>query len=319
MPMIWNSTQILRSARRICRVGKTSSTGSADSDVLEMVNEALMSQVYPELLKIREEYFVRGSRLALSSSQSRYRIHSRAFGNKLREIYWTDGTGVRNRLMSVNPDQLHRYNAANTAGPSGFYIEGDYIVLTPSIATNAVGELEQVFFLRPSTLVLVSATRALIAVNSTTKVITSATPFPTSWAVGNLIDIHSYKSGAELKVYDVTIAAITTVVPYTITITEAIDGSTYGTYTPEVGDYVALANECAIPALPQEVQPILVDAAAAAMVLAEEDQEAVEMHRAQFTAKLTSMKQALEVRVEGKPPRLQGKRGLLRAGRIWTS
>lgn len=319
MPMIWDSTQILRSARRLCRVGTTSSTGSADSDVIEFVNEALMSQVYPEILKIREEYFVRGSRQALASTVSRYRIHSRAFGNKLREIYWTDSTSVRNRLMSVSPDSLHRYNAANAAGPTGFYIEGDYIVLTPSIAQNAIGNLEQVFFFRPSTLVLANTTRILTAVDTTTKELTSLTAFPTSWIVGSKVDVHSSKSGSEIKVYDVTISAITSSPPYKITITEAIDGTTYGTFAPDVGDYVCLANECAIPALPQEIQPILVDAAAAAMVLAEEDGEAVEMHRAQFVAKITSMKQALEVRVEGKPMRLQAKRGLLRAGRIWTS
>ena len=115
------------------------------------------------------------------------------------------------------------------------------------------------YFFRPGDLVTSSNYRIVEGVNLTTKTLTLNSNVLATWTTGKKYDVHSAESGAEIKLWS---ASVTTASAKTLIFTDAIDGSREGTAAVEVGDYVTLENEAAIPALPRELHPALAQAAA---------------------------------------------------------
>lgn len=315
MPLSFTATQLLASVRRQAMVPNTSTLGTAQQDVLDEINQAILIDVYPEVTRLREEYFVRQIRIPLLATTSVYRVPKRAFLNKLRSFYYVDTGGQRSEVTPADPDALHIMGNRTSDRVLGLIVQDNDMTCVPRLE-GASGFLEIHYFFRPSALALTVDVRQISVVDTATKTVKSATTWPASWAIGTLLDIHSNLSGSENKVFDVTIATIdNAVAPYTITFVEAIDGTTYGSKSVEVTDWVALAGECAIPPLPQELQPLLVDAGAIALTNVLGDKDGMTLNAQRYERRLKSLRSALEQRTEGKPRRLTGRRGFLNSGR----
>lgn len=309
---MYSSDKLVKLIRQLSTVGDTGAQGATAADLLLLADDALRNYLLPDLLKLREEYYVVRERFALAANQTAVPVPSHALFDKLREVYWISGSD-RQQLDPIAMEDLHRYNGTGSGSPAGFILEGNDVQLVPTTGSYT-GSLELVYFFRPGDLVLTVNARKVTSVNAGSKIVGFASAVPASWDNTDLFDIHSRHSGAKPKMWD---QPAVTVSGTQITFTNAIDGSIFGTKAIEVGDWVCLAGEAAIVGLPAEFQGLL--ARAVALIVAESigDAAQTQIHGQVLEKFFKKCEAAAERRVEGKPVRLGGGgRGLLgRRGR----
>lgn len=309
---IYTSDDLIASVRDAITLPNSQAIGTDDTRILKYLNQALLAQIVPEIVKLREEYYVTSYRIPLVASTSRYRLPTRAFLNKLRGIYYVASSGQLRYLPAISPDERHLFPSAGVPAPSGYYLEGNDVVLIPSVGTSIEGQLELSFFFRPSDLVLTNDARQVLTVTTLT-VTLAGTAFPTGWNVSSKLDVHSADSGGETRIWDA--ALVTPFTWPTLVFAVPIDGGVLGTKAVAVGDWVCLAGEAVIPAIPKEYHPLLIEAAALRILKALGDQPNIQSQAGMLKAGLSGMAEATESRVEGRPLRIHGRRGLLRQGR----
>lgn len=307
--VIYTSDQLLESIRNVGGDGDNASTGTTDDNILRHLNEAMREKILPEISIIREDYFIQRGRS--SPVNGRVRIHARAAWNRLRDLYYL--TSGDTRLKQVDPvemDAIHLYSS--TGGPFGFYLEGNDIVLVGGAPADSI--IEQAFIFRPGELVDVTETRIITGVDTLTKTVTLDEDVPSDWDSTLLFDVHSPESGAEI--IDWSLAAATVAGP-SIVFTSQIDGSIFGRKPLEVGQYVVLEGETAVPGIPREWIPLLIRSTAARLAEAIADELMMKAHGSVSEAMIKLNKANAEQRVESKPMRVIGRRGPLRAARGW--
>jgi hypothetical protein len=288
----YTSDQLLVSLRQLTMSPNVSADGSDDDDLLLVLDEALKSYVYPELMASRESYFLLRSRTTISSSTSRYRLPVKAAYQKLEGLWLVDSSG--------NRDEMHLLPEGAVDDFRGYRIEGNHVVLYPDTNHNYSGSLEFVFYARPGDLVLTSTCRQITAIDTATKVATVAA-VPSDWTTSLTYDVHSQHSGAEYKIWDETASAVSGT---SFTFSTAVDGSSFGTSAIEVGDWICEQGECVIPPIPTDMHPALVRAAALQIAESLGDQVKVTIHSRilERMFKRAAML-AAEGRVESKPIR----------------
>jgi len=303
MAKVFTSDELLTLARDIGKIPNTEAPGSADADLLGFMNLFLKDTMAPAIMDVREGYFDRQVRTTLVASTSRYRINPRAILGTLRDIRYINSSGYRSPpLEQISAGEVDQAKDSDSATvPTGFYLEGDYIVLLPTLGSSVSGSLEQVVPLRPSELVLETNVRVVSAVNTGTKTITTSASVPAGWSTNDTFDVHSKYSGAELKCWD---KVASTVSGTTITFTTDIAGTLTGEYAIEVGDYVCLAEEAAVPAIPKDMHEIL------ALATAVEFTASVDLEHSQFLEK--KLTQKMQIALGAMKPRIPGKRKVLR-------
>lgn len=124
-------------------------------DILAFANEEMFIAQVPTVLQFHEEYFVTYKIVPLQTNLSRYPIPDRATGMKLRDLFWQDQNGnlfEMTRIEEHDKAFFQRNVGANQAIHK-FYIEGNYVVLTPGVVNSPTGSLVFVFYLRPNQLV----------------------------------------------------------------------------------------------------------------------------------------------------------------------
>jgi hypothetical protein len=302
MPLVYTSDDLLEAVKNSGMIPEAQSTGCTDPDILDHLSAVLQSTIALELLKIREEYYVTTERIAAATE---VRIPHRAMGGKIRDLAYVEGSD-RQYLNAIPREDLPDYDSPQ--GVEGYYLEGNYIKLVPPATVS--GYLEIAYFMRPNDLVENTDARQVTVVSGQT--VTLASAIPDTWTTANTFDIHSQYSGAELKVWDAT-ASVVGAVPLTnqITFTTAISGTTYGTHAVAVGDWVCLAGESVVPALPRELHPVLVRGACLRLAEAFGDSQALQYHGVLFQSDLTRALKVFEGRVEGKPLRISGSNSVL--------
>lgn len=131
-------------------------TTFTENDILAFANEEMMISQVPNVLEYHQEYFVFEHRVELQPNTSRYAIPNRAVGMRLRDIAFVDQNGNYFEMTRVNSEDksFFQRNIANSTNVHKFYVEGNDIVLTPSITQlPVVGSLAFFIYLRPNQLV----------------------------------------------------------------------------------------------------------------------------------------------------------------------
>lgn len=305
MPKTWTTEEILAYARNKAAVDDTGAAGFTDADVLGYVNNELLTTVVPRIMQERERYFIVTEELALVAGQRDYRIPNRAMGVKLDDVRLVVDGKPRGQLEHIATGTIEaRGDDTNQGTPTGFWLDGVYIVVWP--ISNGLGVLRVPYFFRPGELVKASAYRRVAAVNSATSLTLTST-IPTGWTTANKFDIHSQHSGAEIKSWSLPAS---TVSGTTLTATLALDGSRVGTHAVEVGDYVCLEGEAAVPALPRELHSIVGDLAAVCLLEALGDAEAVQLQQALVERRLARIEPFVSDRAESSPRVIRGAAGI---------
>lgn len=139
-------TSLLADVRRKGAIPAHAGTGSQDSDLLALLNDNLIA-VASEVIKCREGFYRYYKDHTLTSSL-RYRIPTRAIGNRLAAALLLDSAG--NTLAKLDEIPYSRNTEFRSpTGTMGFHLEAGDIVLTPAIPANGATTLRMVYYCRP--------------------------------------------------------------------------------------------------------------------------------------------------------------------------
>lgn len=306
----FTSDELISYVRRQGRCPNKAVSGSQDADILNMLNEAMMSIIVPVIRRAREEYFVVTRRIALTAGKTRYRIPARAVGQQIRAAYYWDGT-QRVPMSFVQREHLHEYDGNDSANVPAFLIEGNTIVLADNFTGS--GSLELSYLIRPGQLVLLSEARVIDTIDTATSTINTTAAVPASWETSTQgFDIHSKNSGAELRQFDLTRNSATGTI---VIFEEEINGTVYGSDQPEPGDYLCLAGEAVVPALPIEFHVPLAQAAVCSWLEAQGEVELLESAKQTLNDMINNEKSILSARVESHPKKIISRNPLWGGGR----
>ena len=290
---------ILTSIRNAGMIPNTGATGSQDADLLRHASEGIISYVVAKINQLREQYYYRRLREPVTSGTATYRIPKRALWNKLANV-WLIQNSDRIPMNPIPHEELEDYAFIGVAGvPAGYLIDGNYLRFVPDESPSLSGSIEWNFYLRPGNLVLVSECRQVTAVATPSVTLDSAVP--ASWSAADKFDIHSNASGCDYKDFELEASVVSGT---GITFTREIDGSVYGTYAVEVGDYVCLEKTVALPGVPPELFPQVARMAAMHWAEATGNQKKFEAHANIFNEYLKVTMGSMEVRIEEKPLRI---------------
>lgn len=297
MAKTYISEEMIAEVRRIGAFNDVESDGRADADVLNALDQAMLDEVLPSLVMVQEEYLVRTKSVTTSANQEFVDIPSRAVGGVVRDVYWRNGTS-RHYVPRIHREHRMSFSEDAADVPDGIYIEGDHLVLVPKSTGGQTIELAYIF--RPGQLVKSTGYRRVASVDSSTSV-TLDSAVPAAWTTSSVFDVHSAKSGAETRAYDLAASVVSGT---GITFTTAIDGTADDSFAVEVGDYVVLAETAAVPALPREAHPILAQAAACRLLESDGDAVALEIARQTLARQILSFTKMTDTRIEGKPQKI---------------
>ena len=221
----------------------------SEAELLALGDEAIKTHILPNILAVREEYFVSYKDTAIVANQAAYDIHARSAGMMVRELQIVDSNGVVvSDLTRIEPEQVTNYGAGAV---SGFYLRGDQIILDrPS--SSASNSLRQLFFLRPGDMVLVADAAVIASIDTGANSVTVST-IPSSWATGDIFDFVKKDGAHGYRDIDYTSTLIAST---TITFSSLPDDLA-------VGDYLSLQGTSPLVQMPPDYRPVLAQLIAA--------------------------------------------------------
>lgn len=260
-----------------------------DAELLTILKREMKLTIIPLVLKLNEEYFLSNKDYNITDGGS-YRLPKRSIGNKLRDVQLYDGSSYTplNRLFEED----------RSSGLSGYYISRNSIALSDDITT---GTLRITYYLAPNELILEVNAAQILTIDSATDVTVNA--LPSTITTTTPVDIIQSEGPNDQLALDHT---ITNISGTTLTFTSLPDDLV-------VGDYICLAGQSPVPVIPEELTPVLVQAALVSALSSKKDSQA----RSE-AEKLEIMKRALsemlEPRVDSNDSKIRSQ-GLLSAVR----
>jgi len=256
MARLYTGEELIAVVRQRGGFNDTDSSGTSDSDILNVINEEALTTMYEVVQRCREEFYVTRERVALTTA-TKYRLPVRAMHNRIRDVLWVEADGTKHNLYPIPLEEQPCHTSTGDGTPLGYTFEGNHIQMLP-VDGSFSGYLEIIYFLRPGELVLSTACRQITSYTPATGAIVLASNFPATWTTSLTYDIHSQYSGAELKAWNIT-ASVASGDDMTFTAAD-LNGTTIGRLPVEVGDWVCVSETCALPGLPRELHPVLAQA-----------------------------------------------------------
>lgn len=213
----------------------------SSQEILDFVHFALVTDLFPPLIKSREEFFVVSEDVSVVSGTDVYQIPKRAYGGILRQVSLVDSNGNIRDLNRVDEGSIER----DAVGiPDRFYLRGNDIILHPE--PNLSGySLRVSYWLFPSKIVPLSECARINNINGAVLTLDSV---PSSWTTSNSFDI--VKSSADFFPVSRDLTASNVSSP-TITLSGTVSSRV------AVGDYLCLAEESPYAYLQRAYYPAL--------------------------------------------------------------
>jgi len=271
-----------------------SGTGQKDDDIILFLNEE-MNELVTLILEANENYLLVREKITPVANQSEYEINERAVFNKIKNVYYMSDSNDTRQIIQPISTSAYPSSLTTVETPCYYDIVGNKIVFVPSIGSGPTGWYEITWTFRPGELVKTAEARQITAVNTSTGIVTLDSTVPSSWTTNNKFDIHSNTSGGNIRLWSLN---ATSVSGNTITFSDAIDGSTYGTFAPQVGDWVCLEGQAVIPALPAEMHPTLAQAATVRVMESLQNPEGIQVHTARLNRMLQGNRLGLNPRTD---------------------
>jgi len=218
------------------------------AEILSAADEEMRTLIVPEILKLREEFFISYFDYTITANESNYEVPPRSVGLQVRAVQLIDSAGNVKPLTRINVNEASTTNAGTDTW--AFYLLGNQIYPYPK-PSSAIGTLRVYYPLEPSKFVETSAIGVITAINTSTNVVTCAS-VPSSWATGDSFDFTRIGGGQEPWAID----NVSTLVSGTSITFSALPSDL------AVGDYVSLAEETALVQIPSAWRDILAQAVA---------------------------------------------------------
>lgn len=325
MPLYMTSSALIADIKRRAMIPNNQKTFQT-ADLLSLINTELQIGLIPTILSVHEEYFVYQSTIPLVAYQSNYQIPERAIGGKLRDLFYTDTQGTLHEMTRISPDDKAYYQTSHLQNRFiAYYIQGDEILISPQVGAGPTGSLRPTYYLRPNE--IVEETRAAyitgIAVGATTTVFSITTPSVMTAAYNadntTKFDLIQTKGSHKTKKIDLVPVSLTSssiefnnsdLLDYNLQNISSAGNAAV------VGDYIALAGECIIPQIPDELHAVLAQRVAARCMAALGDQAGVQAANEKLAEMEVKTGTLIDNRVEGSPQKVTNFGGLLRTSRI---
>jgi len=270
----YDTTALLASIRRRARATNSAAPGFADSDLLAIANEVLLSEVTPEVVSRRASFFRQTIDTTLTVGTSIYSFNTRTIGAVVANFFRVSATDHSvHPLVEWDEEDLTERDPTAQGTPQAFIIQNGQIRLYPVPDTADV--LRQVLLRRPNRLAAVASTAAISSITypaDATKVtinlgadastfgFTTSTPLDIVSArapFGPLLDDSTPYSIASTAVG--LQPGATVVAALRADAASSGSGSLAGLYA---GDYLCLAGQSPVIQLPPEFFPVVAQRAA---------------------------------------------------------
>jgi hypothetical protein len=219
--MSYTTSTLLEKIKRIAAVPVSSGTFD-DPEILELANDAIQSDILPDVLKARQEFYVMWEDLTpVDSDPYPYiRVPERAVGRSIIGVY--------------DPDDDYEES------PLNYYIEGDKIYFVD----ESLDPRRIRYYIRPANLVELTSCSTITGITNngtTTDIVVSSVP--SSYSSNLTYDLVRGKAGFDLLKKDISLSIVGTT--FTVSTTDIPSEL-------QVGDYVCLADTSPVPQIPVE-------------------------------------------------------------------
>lgn len=328
MPGYLTSSTLIEDVKRSALIPTSQSTFT-EADFLAFANQEMRIGLVPSIMLYHQEYFVRDSSpITLVANQSSYPIPYRAVGGKFRELFYLDTNSNLVKMTRISPDERPFFQQSNISNNNYiyFYIQGNEVVIAPSVGSNPVGSLVFSFWMRPNELVNESRVATIVSISVGVSTTTyTVDQIPTGFTTNVLYDLMQTNPGHKTINFDLTASSVDTTnktITFTTTNTyQATYGSNVGS-TAVVGDYISFAGECIIPQAPSDLHDVLAQRVVTRCLQALGDQVGIGMAQGKLQEMEKNTAILTDNRSEGQPIKANNISGLLkgsRVGRGWYS
>jgi hypothetical protein len=284
----YTTTALLASARRRAMLPSSSSTGTADADLLAIGNEELQAWLVPLLLASKSRHLIRRYTVSTTASTAAYRIPSRAILGTVAEVEIVTSSGAVRNL--AQRDLSEKEDLPSTNGtPDSFYVEGQYLYLVPTPATAETLRIS--YFIRPNELVATSAVATISTINTGTGALTTSATVPGAFSTSQRYDLVAAKSGFEHLAVDLT-ASVASGTTVTFSASDLPSGLA-------AGDYICIAEQAPMPQVAADLHPLLAQRIAVKVLEALGDFEGMARATRALDELAEAARQTLAPRVDG--------------------
>lgn len=307
MSLYYSSEQLIDSVKRRINIPTNQNTFT-DADILAFADEETMLAIVPAIISLHEDYLLFEEDVDLEADKSEYAIPHRAVGNKLYDLQFVDNEGNVN-LMSRTTAADKPLQGTYDTTPYSYYVMNNKVVLMPSIGSSVTGSLRFIYYIRPSSLVLTDEVGVITDINTTTGVIT-VSAFPDDFISGADYDFYKGNSPHNVLAKDVEPTAVS----------EAAKTLTFDAADLpddlEVGDHVALAQQCAIPQIPSDLHVYLAQKTAERILESQGDLEGLKLAQSKSAEMEQRAGTIIDNRVDESPVKLINHSSPLRSGKV---
>jgi hypothetical protein len=283
--MSFNTTQLVN---QIALKAALPDQRYTDQEILDLAYDVLITEVQPQIVNLREEYYVKHKLHTVTANQQAYLMPDRALGQKLREVKLRVGSQVKD-LPRISIEDVQ---STNTGSVTAFYLESNYVYLYQTPASTG-DTLDLSYYLQASGLVPSTDAARITGIDRATGVVTAACP--ATWTTSDTFDLTSAKNSGENLALDLTASAVSGT-DITFAVADIPSGLA-------VGDYVTLANETYIVPVPDSAKAWFVSLVAAELLGAMgslNEQQAMQVKAEQQRGQMVPL---LVNRVSGAPKR----------------
>ncbi len=251
MPGVNYTTEsLIASIKRRITLPDAQNLYSSD-DLIAFMGDELSSTIIPLIHSVQQEYWVQKIDVSLVQNQTNYTIPIRGITNGLRLVTLLDNNNNEIAYPLLRPENTaSSYNwmsPYSTSTLTGFYMEGDHIVMFPnSVVTNPVNTVRFRIERQPSQ--LCSVNQAAQITNIVGSVVT-VNLVPSDWTTTLTFDIQNGQPQFQPKGDDLTVSNVD------IGLSQMTFDSLPSTVV--VGDWISVANTSVIPQIPYQMFPYL--------------------------------------------------------------
>lgn len=240
MVLRYTNDELVNAITRAAHI-PTAQVTFTDADLLAFSDEETQDGILPQILSVRENYYLTYIELPLNAEQ-RYDIPERAIAMALSDVK----IRVDNTLQNVTRIEVSELMYTHQApGPNwGWYIENNQLVL---LGNPQAGVLRMYFYRWPNKNVLPTACAEVTDITGDDVTVAS---LPTTFSIATPLDFIKAQPGFDLLGLDTTPIGI---------------NATTLTFAPgevparlAVGDWLALSGETPVAQIPREFRPLLV-------------------------------------------------------------
>jgi len=285
-----------------CSGVPTSQLTYTDSDFCRLATNRMQNIVVPEIMSVREEYFVDFEDFSAPSSGI-IAIPSKAIGEKLRSVCYVSQTNplILINLPRLTLDTVAGVLAGGSSYFSGFYVQNNSIYLYPNTSVTVGSTIRLYYYKRALSLAPPSAYGQISSIDipSATVVLSYV---PSTWATGTRLNAVSSTAGFAITS---SLATIVTVSSPSVVLDSVIGLS--------VGDYLSVEGYSAIPQIPVEAHAYLAQLTAAKALQGLGDRAAMEAAMIDAAQMQKNMFVMIGSRVDGSGKKIVAGNGGIRA------